>query len=261
MTTEDMTLKACPFVPAFSVGDIVEIGGEYAEDFRGTFHHIAEVSWNNRKDRIEYGTYQIDTKDGMTDGWLEEHLILVKKHITRSEAPQVADEELREAIDDIKAIMEIEAKPLIHEDGTVSEEYVVVHTDISKRTIETLIRAATQPKPQPDHIVEPNKMVPTPDRQASLDAFDYWLNGSASDDEQGLANEVAKHADTIKSALTAPVPREVVDKIKYAEQQLEYLSEEFPYKKGTVGRNYLDNACNGIKKALALLGGKGRDVT
>ena len=82
-------LMPCPFHPAFKVGDIVEIGGEYAGDWRGTLHYIGEVSWNRKKNRIEYGTYQVDTNDGMTTDWLEEHLVMHRP--APIPAPQVTE--------------------------------------------------------------------------------------------------------------------------------------------------------------------------
>ena len=89
----DEALKGCPFNPAFQVGDIVEIGGEYAGDWRGTLHCVGQVSWNKKKNRIEYGTYQTDTNDGMTTDWLEEHLALVKPHRCNLESHKPQAEE------------------------------------------------------------------------------------------------------------------------------------------------------------------------
>lgn len=76
----DGELRECPVIPPmFDIGDIVEIGGEYAGDWRGTYHYVAEITWNRKRDKLLYGTYQIDTNDGMTTDWEECHLVLVKK--------------------------------------------------------------------------------------------------------------------------------------------------------------------------------------
>ncbi len=87
-------LKAFPFKPAFQIGDIVEIAGEYAGDWRGTLHHIGQVYWNKKRDRIEYGTYQVDTKDGMTDEWSEEDLVMHKPRNRPSPSQEVLISEM-----------------------------------------------------------------------------------------------------------------------------------------------------------------------
>lgn len=103
--TEDKMpeLKPCPFHPSFQIGDVVEIGGEYAEDWRGTLHQVAEISWNKKKNRIEYGIYQVDTNDGMTTDWLEEHLVLVMRfHPQRADREEL--ERVRKKIDNVHTL-------------------------------------------------------------------------------------------------------------------------------------------------------------
>lgn len=96
----DEKLKPCPFEPAFEIGDIVEIGGDYAGDWRGTLHYIGEITWDRKRNTLKYGTYQTDCKDGMTTDWEEQHLVMYKPRNTRARTtpdPQI----LVDALEDI----------------------------------------------------------------------------------------------------------------------------------------------------------------